>query len=332
MLNRNAEALFWTGRYMERAENHARLIDVHYHLQADDGAAGGAGEPAEAATGNVSVKWAYIVEALGSGERYERQYGSYSEQDVLRYVALDKDNENSLLCCVKHARGNLRTLREKVPAELWEAVNGFYLWLRDKEPENMMRESPHLLFGRIKEWAALFQGFGQSVMPRENEWHFIECGRYLERAENTLRIMKAAVFASDLESRNASGGYAYLVAVLKSLGAYQPFRRYCADAVSEETIAEFLVLHPAFPRSVYFAIHALEDHMRRIELQDGQLRAAHERIIRQVGKVKADLACLEREDIRLDGAGAIVAHLADASRHLGAAFAKTFFRMGEATA
>lgn len=331
MLNRNAEALFWIGRYMERAENHARLIDVHYHLQVEDAALSMEGKP-EGGVAESSSKWARIVDALGSRESYEQQYGSYNERDVLFYTTLDRDNSNSLVSCVSHARGNLRTLREKVPSEMWDATNAFYLWLREKQPDDLLRESPHLFFGRIKEWTALFQGVSQSVMPRENEWHFIECGRYLERSENTLRIIKAVGNAASGDDWNSASAYPYLQAVLRSVSGYQAFRRYYADGISVESIVEFVVLNSAFPRSLHFALHTLDEHMRHIELQDKQLRTAHERVIRQVSKVKADLACLEREDMVIDRGGTIVAHLLDACQQLGLSFAKTFFRMGEASA
>lgn len=330
MLNRNAEALFWIGRYMERAENHARLIDVHYHLQDEDETADAEGANAESA--ETGLKWARIVDALGSREAYEQQYGGFNERDVLYYTTLDRDNANSLVSCVSHARGNIRTLREKVPSEMWDATNGFYLWLREKQPEDLLRESPHLFFSKIKEWTALFQGVGQSVMPRENEWHFIECGRHLERAENTLRIIKAVGNAANGDNWSAAGGYCYLQAVLRSVSGYQSFRHYYADGISVESIVEFVILNQAFPRSVHFALHTLDDHLRQLELQDKQLRSAHERIIRQVGKVKADLACLEHEDMAIDRGGLIVAHLLDACHQLGGLFAKTFFRMGEASA
>ncbi|MFF2480680.1 alpha-E domain-containing protein [Paenibacillus sp. NPDC058071] len=331
MLNRNAEALFWIGRYMERAENHARLIDVHYHLQAEDERMLEAGGPEEESA-DAPCKWTRIVDALGSRESYEAQYGSYSEPDVLYYTTLDRDNANSLVSCVSHARGNLRTLREKVPSELWDTINSFYLWLREKQPEDLMKESPHLFYGRIKEWTALFQGISQSVMPRENEWHFIECGRYLERAENTLRIIKAVGNAASGDGWNNAGAYPYLQAVLKSVSGYQSFRRYYADGMSVESLVEFVILNPAFPRSVHFAFHTLDGHMRQIELQDKQLKSAHDRIIRQVGKVTADLDCLEHEDMVIDRNGSIVGHLLEACQTLGTLFAKTFFRMGEASA
>jgi len=327
VLNRNAEALFWIGRYMERAENHARLIDVHYHLQQDELRAGTGGEPVEA-----MCKWARIVDALGSRPAFEQQYDSYDEREVLMYVTLDRDNPNSLVSCVNHARNNLRTLREKVPGELWDAINGFYLWLREKRPDDLSRHSPHQFFGQTKDWTALFQGYSQSVMPRENEWHFIECGRYLERAENTLRIMQAVEHAAEGEGWNSASAYPYLHAVLKSVSGYQSFRRNYLDSVAVEAIVEFVVLNPTFPRSVHFALQQLVEHMRAIDLQDKSLRASHERIVRQVGKVIADIGCLETEDLVLDRDGRITAHLLDACESLGTTFAKTFFRMGEASA
>ncbi len=333
MLNRNAEALFWIGRYMERAENHARLIDVHYHLQSDDMHALPGGEPGEKA--QTLCKWGRIVDALGSRAAYEQQYGTYTEQDVVLYVTLDRDNANSLVTCVNHARDNVRTLREKLPSELWDVTNGFYLWLREKQAGDLTRESPHQFFGRIKEWAALFQGVTQSVMPRENEWHFIECGRYLERTENTLRIMQSAIMSRTVPAAGMDGTsdlYPFLQAVLRSVSGYQTFRRYYADGVSKEAIMEFLILNEVFPRSVSFSLHALDEHLRGIQLQEKQLRTAHDRMIRQVVKLKAELACLEREDLQLDGEGQVTGRLLQASGQLGGSFAHTFFRMGEVSA
>ncbi|WP_245996309.1 alpha-E domain-containing protein [Paenibacillus taihuensis] len=333
MLNRNAEALFWIGRYMERAENHARLIDVHYHLQADDLSTIPRGEPGEKA--QTLCKWGRIVDALGSRASYEQQYGTYTEQDVIHYITLDRDNPNSLVTCVNHARDNVRTLREKLPSELWDVTNGFYLWLREKQAGDLTKESPHQFFGRIKEWTALFHGITQSVMPRENEWHFIECGRYLERTENTLRILQSAIMSRTLlypEMDGSNDLYPFLQAVLRSVSGYQPFRRYYADGVSPEAIMEFLILSEVFPRSVHYSLDALDEHLRGIQLQEKQLRVAHDRIIRQVMKLKAELACLERDDLLVQSEGKVTGELLQAAGQLGASFASTFFRMGEVSA
>lgn len=337
MLNRNAEALFWIGRYMERAENHARLINVHYHLQSEETNEDGPAGPEAEEIAGAMCKWERIVDALGSRIVYEGQYDSYKESDVIHYVTLDRDNPNSLVACVNHARGNVRTLREKLPSELWDVTNGLYLWLREKGTIDFSRESAHQFFGRIKEWAALFQGVCQSVMPRENEWHFIECGRYLERTENTLRILQSI----SPRAVSPEGGdpadraelvYPLLQAVLKSVSGYQAFRRYYADSVSLDAIIEFLVLSTVFPRSVHYALHAMDEHLRGIELLDKGLRTAHDRIIRNVGKLKAELACLEREDLALDSERGVTRHLLQSVQQLGTTFAHTFFRVGEVSA
>lgn len=326
MLSRNAEALFWIGRYMERAENHARLIDVHYHLQLN----------AEAGHGEEDThsleRWIRIVDALGSRDAYETQYGSYSEENVLHYTTLDRDHPNSLISCVSHARNNVRTLRERLPSELWDAANGFYLWLREKRPEELLCESPHLFYNRVKEWTGLFLGYSHSVMPRENEWHFMECGRYLERGENTLRIIRSALHAASGSGWDSAGAYPYLQAVLRSVSGCQPFRRHYADGLSVETIMEFVILNQTFPRSLPFALDMLDRHLKGIELQDKSMRLEHERMIRQVRKVRADMACMERDDLVIDADGMILTHLLKACQQLGLVFAKTFFRMGEASA
>lgn len=232
MLNRNAEALFWIGRYMERAENHARLIDVHYHIQQEED---------YQAEGH---KWSRLIDALGVREMYLRQFESFSEEDVLAFITLDLGNANSLFSCVHHARNNLRTLRQHLPSELWDIVNAFNLWLGAQSVADIM-SGPHQFYQQIKERTATFLGAEQSVMLRGNEWRFIESGRFLERAENTTRILQAVTVSSRL--KDISSIYTQLQAVLKSVSGYQAFRRYYADDMSPECILEFLIANPYFP-------------------------------------------------------------------------------------
>ncbi|KKC47433.1 MULTISPECIES: alpha-E domain-containing protein [Paenibacillus] len=329
MLNRNAEALFWIGRYMERTENHARLVDVLYHLQGSPENKGGDELRAEVESAG---KWALVVSSIGSREAYEERYAAYREENVLQYVTMDRDNSNSILSCVSSARANLRTLREKMPGELWDTVNGMYLWLRERQEAGWREEAPHLFFRRMKDWASLFQGYSHSVMPRENEWRFMECGRHLERMENTLRILQAVRGWVPGGGWNGPEAYPYLQAVLRSISGYDAFRRYHADGFGVESIVEFVMLNPAFPRSVHYALHKMDEHLCSLELQDKQLRILHGRIARSSGRAKADLACLEREDLLLDGEGRIPAHLLEQCRQLGSAMESAFFRIGEASA
>jgi uncharacterized alpha-E superfamily protein len=317
MLNRNAEALFWIGRYMERAENHARMIDVHYHLQHNNDL-----------TDNEH-KWARIIGALGAQEEYARQFERYTELDVLSFITLDRGYENSLFSCISKARSNLRTMREVLPSEMWESLNGFYLTLGEKQAGDLKLEAPNVFFRQIKERVDAFQGVQHSVMLRESEWHFIETGRMLERAENTVRILKSVVSAI---TEDRAVPYPYLLAVLKSVSGYQAFRKYYADSMTIAPILEFLMTHSSFPRSVYYSFSQMEEHLKGIR-QSGQLSSSgQEKAIRHAGKIKAELACLSKEDFALEQIEMLIFFLTDSCLTIGKLMSDTFFRLEEASA
>lgn len=317
MLNRNAEALFWVGRYAERAENHARLIDVHYHIQQ------------EADFKHEENKWSRLIDALSAREAYELQFEAFTEKDVLSFITLDRGYANSLFSCVSQARNNLRTLREKLPSEMWDMMNSFYLWLGEKQVDDIMKDSPHNFYKQIRERMSMFQGVEHSVMVRHNEWHFIESGRFLERAENTVRILQSV--SRTLIEEQATP-YPNMLAVLKSVSGYQAFRRYYADGMSVEHIMEFMIGSESFPRSVHFSFMELEEHLRGIELQAPEYHLPHEKAIRQAGKVKAELACLEREDFSPSQVSHLLDHLNASCQRLGRSMAAAFFQFEEASA
>ncbi|MHA6531931.1 alpha-E domain-containing protein [Paenibacillus sp. BAC0078] len=311
MLNRNAEALFWIGRYIERAENHARLIDVHYHIQQEEDFQ---------AEGH---KWSRLIDALGFRDEYLQQFDSFLEQDVLSFITLDLGNSNSLFSCVHQARNNLRTLRQHLPSELWDIVSSFNLWLGEQSVADIM-SGPHQFYQHVKERAAMFLGAEHSVMLRGNEWHFIESGRFLERAENTTRILQAVTVSCKSKPINAI--YTQLQAVLKSVSGYQAFRRYYADAMSPESILEFLIANAYFPRSIRFSFHKLEEHLAKLELDTSEKGSGHERVIRQAGKIKADLDYMEKEEISGDLVEDVLEALMESCQKLGKTMDGAFFR------
>lgn len=126
--------------------------------------------------------------------------------------------------------------------------------------------------------------------------------------------------------------YPYLQAVLKSVGGYQVFRRYHADGMSEEPIIEFLLMQGSFPRSVQYALLSLEKHLKGLDLQDKSLRSAQGKVVRQAGKMTAELACLEREDLQAEREGQVLRALLNGCGQLGTTFADAFFRLGEVSA
>ncbi|OKP91737.1 hypothetical protein A3844_01030 [Paenibacillus helianthi] len=311
MLNRNAEALFWIGRYMERAENHARLIDVHYHIQQEEDFQ---------AEGH---KWSRLIDALGVRNEYQQQFDSYCEQDVLSFITLDLGNSNSIFSCVHQARNNLRTLRQHLPSELWDIVNSFNLWLGEQSLADIMA-GPHQFYQHVKARAAMFLGAEQSVMLRANEWRFIESGRFLERAENTTRILQAVTVSC--KSKDINAIYTQLQAVLKSVSGYQAFRRYYADAMSPESILEFLIVNAYFPRSIRFSFHKLEEHLAKLELDTSEKGSGHERVIRQAGKIKAELDYMEKEEMSGDLVEDVLQSLMTSCQKLGKTMEGAFFR------
>ncbi|MDO3410366.1 alpha-E domain-containing protein [Saccharibacillus sp. CPCC 101409] len=314
MLNRNAEALFWIGRYFERAENHARLIDVHYHIQQT--------ETHDAA----SSRWSRLVDAIGSRDEYTARHDDFSEEDVLSFLTLDLEHPNSIYACIYQARSNLRMLRQQLPSEMWDAASGFQLWLDEQTPANIL-EDPHDFYQRLKEQTATFLGIEQSTLWREKEWHLIESGRFLERAENTVRILKStAVYCRGSDS---SRWYPMLQAVLNSLSAYQAFRRRFADDMSPARLLEFLIADPTFPRSALFAFRELEEHLHGLAEDSAQRGQGHRIVLRQTGKIKSHLEYLDYEELDLNRVDPLLDRLIEWCDELGGAMRERYFRSEE---
>ncbi|WP_372637376.1 alpha-E domain-containing protein [Cohnella sp.] len=312
MLDRIAECLFWIGRYTERAENHARLLDVYYHLREEDG------EEAEAT-------WKRIAEAIGDCALYEERYDAYRENDVLFFLTLDWTQPNSILSCVTQARNNLKKIREQLPAELWNLLNGFYLWLKNMRVEEIVQMSPHGFFQGLKERLAAFQGTAVSIALRDESWHMLESGRYLERSENVVRLLQSV---GRIAPEQRKGAFAYTVALLKSVGGYEAFRRLGQDDLTLEGVSRFLVLQEAFPRSAHFSLAAFERHLKDMRRESDKSGSALERTIRLAGKARSELGWLDRDDITLDTLNSVLQQLLATNRQLGEAVAGTFFSPG----
>ncbi len=313
MLNRVAESMFWVGRYAERAENHARFVDVHFHIRDD------------LETADSSRVWMKIVDALGDPQWYQQQYGALQEPEVLYYLTLDRQFSNSLVSCVAAARNNLRVVREKVPGDLWDSMNSTFLWLSERRREDIAEMSPFLFYREVKAKLASFQGSVHSLMPRDELWSMLESGRCLERAENTVRILQS-VCSLVAEDRGAT--YTYLLAVLKSVSGYEAFRRLQQEELGLAPILHFLVLNEVFPRSIQYAFSMLESHLKSVRQREGRTNAHRDRTIRLASKIRSDLAWLDKGDIRTDAIEELLTGLLKSSDKLGESMAMSFFQDG----
>ncbi|BBI36260.1 alpha-E domain-containing protein [Cohnella abietis] len=313
MLDRIAECLFWIGRYTERAENHARLLDVYYHLR-------------EEGSGEAEAVWKRIANAIGDCGLYEERYEAYREQDVLYFLILDVTQNNSILSCVTQARDNLKKIREQLPSELWNLLNGFYLWLKGVQLEEVTLQSPHSFFQRVKEGLAAFQGTAVSIALRDESWQMLESGRYLERSENVVRLLQSV---SNITPEKRKVSYAYTMALLKSVGGYEAYRRLDVEDISLEEVSRFLLLQETFPRSVHFALATFEQHLKAMRGLSDHSGSTLERMIRLAGKARSELGFLDRNEITLESLNTVLQQLLKTNRQLGEAVASTFFSPGQ---
>ncbi|WP_217593122.1 alpha-E domain-containing protein [Cohnella sp. GbtcB17] len=312
MLDRIAESLFWIGRYTERAENHARLIDVYYHLREDE-------------QGPDEQVWRRIVGAIGDISAYEEKHAAYGERDVIHFLTLDATQANSLVVCVAQARDNLRKIRDRLPSELWNLLNGFYLWLKSCDTAEVLGDSPHRFYQRIKEGLAAFQGTAVSIALRDDAYSMMESGRHLERSENIVRLLQSVLRYT---AETGSSSYAYLMAVLKSVGGYEAFRRLGIEELSMEEVAAFLLAQEQFPRSVHYALASFSDHLKTLRAGASRSGSGLDRIVRTADKARSELGWLERPDINAESLDAVLQQLLATNRQLGEAMAKVFFSPG----
>lgn len=317
MMNRCAELLFWVGRYMERAENHTRLIDVNYHMRHE----------LKGMESEQAYLWEKLVAAIGDVQAFKAKYTEANETSALHFLTFERAHPNSIFSCLYQSRSNMRALRQLLPSELWNTINAFYLWLMEQDIQILMQQSPHMFYQRVREWLSLFNGVADSYMVRELEWNFIQAGKHLERAENTVRILHTIYtnFMQDGFPFRDPNHYNRMIVLLKSVGGYEAFRRVHANNVTFDKVAEFLMLHPSFPRSVQYTLTSLEGCLKAIKQQDYDFAALSDQAIYLVAKIKDILPDLDEGHPERDGLE-LLHEMLGSCHLLGLDISKTFFQ------
>jgi uncharacterized alpha-E superfamily protein len=180
MLCRVADSLFWMSRYIERAENTVRLVDVNLQLLLETD---GANEE------TIATFWRPIIESTGDMPLYRKRHDNFESQSVMEFLTFDRDNPSSLIACVGAARENARMIRDQISEDMWEVINRLYLMLKRTDPKKIWRSGPYDFYKEVREYSNLFQGYTASTYPRETGYEFIMVGKYLERADKTGRIL-----------------------------------------------------------------------------------------------------------------------------------------------
>jgi uncharacterized alpha-E superfamily protein len=244
MLSRVADSIYWMSRLVERADNVARFVEVNLYLEID-------------LPDHSAKSWSPLVAATGDDKLFEERYGAPTRQNVIKFLTFDREYSNSILACLRLARENARSVREAIPSELWEQLNGFYHLVRDQSSDRMASDELADFYKRIRMESHLFHGIADDIMARGEGWHFFNMGRLVERADKTSRLIDVKYFTllpriSDVGSPTDNLQWA---AVLRSVSGFEMYRKQ-HHLIAPSKVVAFLLLDREFPRS---ALHCLRN-------------------------------------------------------------------------
>jgi uncharacterized alpha-E superfamily protein len=312
MLSREAESLYWLGRYLERAEATARRFDVEYHSRLES-------EHAASAT----LPWHALLFSGGEEREFRERYPQGDEAAILTFLVLDEGNRSSIRACVTAARENARSIREQISSEMWEHMNRFYLELLEQTAESVVARTPHDLLRWVRASCWLFDGIAERTMIRGEGWNFLQCGKFLERAESTARLLDGKYYAGTAETVGPPGlvDLYQWTALLKSVGAYEAFRKTHGN-LSPGAICAYVLLDARFPSAVLYSLARVETSLRRIAPPtdaDGPNDA-----LRAAGRLLASLAHSRPPEV-LAGLHETLTGLVEDCAGLHQAIVRTFF-------
>jgi len=251
LLSRVADSVYWMARYIERAENVARFIDVNLHLQLDLPLA-------------PSHQWQPLIETTGDTETFRKQYGMTSECNVIQFLAFDEEYPSSIYSCVRAARENARSVRETISSEMWEQLNSIYLQIQLQRMNPQQEALAEVLRG-VRMACHMFQGITDATMSHNEAWHFLRLGRMIERADKTSRILDVKYFILLPTTTGVDTPYDDLhwSAVLKSVSGFEMYRKKYGRIVPRN-IVELLVMDREFPRAIRYCIIRANESLHTI--------------------------------------------------------------------
>jgi len=255
MLSRTADHLFWMARYTERAENTARMLDVRvrYSLMPQT-------------TQAEQQGWRTMLGVSELEAQFDARYAAPNQKEVLDFMVRDPDNPSSIASCLRAARENARAVRGTLTTEVWETENTTWLVLQQHLKSRMFEHHPSEFLEWVKYRSHLSRGVTLGTMFQDEAFNFIRLGTFLERADSTARILdvKFRFLASDTIQAGAQGEFYYLAALLRSVSAFEIFRKVYRDAITPTRVAELLILQAKMPRSLVACMCAVVANLQEV--------------------------------------------------------------------
>lgn len=300
MLARNAESLYWIGRYVERADDTARILDVSVHQLLED------------ATIDVDLAARRLLAVMGVDPGTSEPLDAFSLTELLGYSA---ETPGSIVSSISSARENARGAREVVSSEMFECLNA--TWNALPERQRYARwVGPAAFFSYIEDRAAMFSGLAASTMSRDDSWRFYLLGRSVERVDMIVRLLMSRV-----SDRMSSPGW---LSVLRSAGAQDTYLRTYRGAVDAVRVAQFMLMDRLFPRSVFHALREAELCLQQLDNRPTVRVGAKAEALRLLGRARSELEFLRPEEL-LDDLPAQLEDLQECIREVGEAVSLQFF-------
>ena len=321
MLSRVADAIYWASRYVERAENVARFIDVSLNLMLES-------------SGQGERDWASLVHTTGDQEFFEKKYGTATSANVTQFLTFDEEYSSSILSSVSRARENARSVRDIISREMWQELNEFYLMVVQTARPGVQPEDLIDFCARVKRAGIYFEGVTNATLSRGEAYHFANLGRMLERADKTSRILDVKYFLlspssvpaqSQAQSQNGAGSNVDLLGwttLLNSASALQMYRQI-RHVTTPEAVSEFLLLDRNFPRSILRCVRSAQESLHSVSgVPLGSFKNESERLL---GRLRSELDYAKIDDIMEQGLHQYVDSLQVQLNDSGSAIQKQFF-------
>ncbi len=287
LLSRVAESVYWASRYIERAENTARTIEVNLNLLLD-------------LPGHDADQWAPLYQISGDEEAFKAKGEKPTAANVMKFLTFDEGYPNSIISCLYRARENARSVREVLSSEVFEQINKFYLMVRSASQSGRAPHNPSEFYREIRMASHMLEGLAYATMSHGEAWHFSRMGRMLERADQTSRILdvKYFILLPEVTAVGTPIDNVQWTAVLKSCSGFEMYRKE-HGRIDPAKIVEFLMMDKDFPRSMLHSVEAAGSSCAAITgLEYGRLRGNSGR---RLGRVIADLAYADAPAIIVSG-------------------------------
>lgn len=313
MLSRVAESIYWISRYIERAENVARFIDVNLQLTVDT-------------PEGFEQQWLPLVFTTGDEEAFRERHQEPTPESVVHFLTFDTENPNSIIRSIRAARESARTVREIISSEMWLALNRFNMMVSSAAASRTPVLDRHQFFSEVKLASQTFAGITNSTMTHGESWHWCRLGRQLERADKTSRILDVKYFMLLRSVDDVGTAFDELqwAAVLRSASAFEMYRkRY--GRISVPKLVQFLMLDREFPRAVLYCLTVARDALHAISGTPlGTFRHPPEKLL---GQICSELAYATVEELVENGLHEFIDDLQSRINRVGKGISESFFAL-----